>query len=68
MNTLPSHKRLAVISALVEGSSIRSIERITGVHRDTICRLLVDVGGNCARIMDSRMRNLKLNYLQIDEA
>ena len=67
MNTLPLEKKLAVLSSLLEGSSIRSIERITGVHRDTICRLLVDVGGNCAWIMDSKMRNLKLNYLQIDE-
>lgn len=68
MNTLSIDKKLAVISSLLEGSSIRSIERITGVHRDTICRLLIEVGGNCGRIMDAKMRNLRLNYLQIDEA
>ncbi|MGH7773274.1 MAG: helix-turn-helix domain-containing protein, partial [Candidatus Binatia bacterium] len=44
MNTLKTEKKLAVISALVEGNSIRSIERMTGVHRDTIMRLLTSVG------------------------
>jgi len=68
MNTLPTDKKLAVLSSLLEGSSVRATERMTGVHRDTICRLLADVGENCARIMDSRMRNLRLQYLQIDEA
>lgn len=43
-NTLSTDKQIAVISALAEGSSIRSIERITGVHRDTIMRLGVRIG------------------------
>ncbi len=38
MNKLKKDKQLAVISALVEGNSIRSVERMTGVHRDTIMR------------------------------
>ncbi len=38
-NVLSTDKQIAVIGALAEGSSIRSIERITGVHRDTIMRL-----------------------------
>ncbi len=38
-NVLPMEKKVAVISALAEGSGIRQIERITGVHRDTIMRL-----------------------------
>jgi len=68
MNTLSEVKKLAVISSLVEGNSIRSTERMTGVHRDTICRLLVEVGNNCSQIMDAKMRNLHLRYLQLDEA
>jgi transposase-like protein len=40
-NILSTDKKIAVIGALTEGSSIRSIERITGVHRDTIMRLKV---------------------------
>jgi transposase-like protein len=43
MNKLKNEKKEAVIGALVEGNSIRSTERMTGVHRDTIMRLLVEV-------------------------
>ncbi len=43
-NVLPIEKQVAIISALAEGSGIRQIERITGVHRDTIMRLGVRVG------------------------
>src|SRR6202035_1669948 len=67
MNKLKSEKKEAVISALVEGNSIRSTERMTGVHRDTIMRLLVDVGSGCARLMDERMRDLELSQVQVDE-
>ena len=44
MNILKTEKQEMVIGGLVEGSSIRSIERMTGVHRDTIMRLMVGVG------------------------
>ncbi len=55
-NVLPKDKQIAVISSLCEGSSIRSIERITDVHRDTIMRLGVKVGQGCTAIMDAEMR------------
>jgi len=48
---LSKDKQVAVIGALSEGSSIRSIERITGVHRDTIMRLGVRVGQGCAALL-----------------
>lgn len=51
-NVLNTDKQIAVIAALAEGSSIRSIERITGVHRDTIMRLGVKVGQGCTALMD----------------
>ena len=51
-------RRTQVIAALVEGNSIRSIERMTGIHRDTIMRLLVETGISCAAIMDEKMREL----------
>ena len=66
-NVLNTDKRIAVIGALAEGSSIRSIERITGVHRDTIMRLGVKVGKGCASVMDSKMRNLPCRRLEMDE-
>ncbi len=66
-NVLNTDKQIAVIGALTEGSSIRSIERITGVHRDTIMRLGVKVGQGCAKVLDSPMRNLSCNRLEMDE-
>jgi IS1 family transposase len=66
-NVLSTDKKIAVIGALAEGSSIRSIERITGVHRDTIMRLGVKVGQGCAAIMDAKMRNLSCKRLEMDE-
>src|SRR5260370_32099000 len=66
-NVLNTDKKIAVIGALAEGSSIRSIERITGVHRDTIMRLGVKVGEGCTAMMDSKMRNLSCKRLEMDE-
>lgn len=67
MNKLKSHKQEMVISALVEGSSIRSTERMTGVHRDTIMRLTVRVGNACKELMDRKMVNLQCKNIQLDE-
>src|SRR3972149_2934950 len=67
MNQLKKEKQLAVISALVEGCSIRSTERMTGVHRDTIMRLLNRVGENCQRILDEKMHGFHSKFLEIDE-
>jgi hypothetical protein len=47
-NVLNKDKQIAVIGALAEGSSIRSIERMTGIHRDTIMRLGIRVGHKVA--------------------
>ncbi len=66
-NVLPTDKKIQVIAALAEGSSIRSIERMTGIHRDTVMRLGVKVGQGCTRLMDEKMRNLSCNRLEMDE-
>ena len=66
-NVLGTDKKIAIIAALTEGSSIRSIERITGVHRDTIMRLGMKVGQGCMSLMDARMRNLPCTRLEVDE-
>jgi IS1 family transposase len=66
-NHLSIDKKIAVTAALAEGSSIRSIERMTGVHRDTIMRLGVRVGQGCARLLDAKMRNLNSTSIQVDE-
>jgi IS1 family transposase len=66
-NILSTDKQIAAIGALAEGSSIRSIERMTGVHRDTIMRLGVKVGQGCAALMDAKMRDLPCTRLEMDE-
>jgi IS1 family transposase len=66
-NVLLKEKQVAVISALAEGSGIRSIERMTGINRNTIMNLGVRVGQGCAAILDDKMRGLKCNLLQFDE-
>ncbi|HEX4765600.1 MAG TPA: hypothetical protein VH414_04910 [Lichenihabitans sp.] len=67
MNRLSLDRRTQAIGCLVEGNSIRSVERMTGIHRDTIMRLLVEVGTGCEAIMDAEMRDLPCQRLQIDE-
>jgi len=66
-NILPKDKQIAVIGGLAEGNGIRQIERITGIHRDTIMRLGVKVGQGCAALLDAKMRNLTCHHLQFDE-
>jgi len=66
-NILPIEKKVAVISMLCEGSSIRAIERITGVQKKTIGRLAVRVGAACKAIMDEKMRNLTCKQIEVDE-
>ena len=67
MYTLSAEKKLAVISALVEGNSIRSISRMTDVDRNTITSLLVKTGDYCNDLLDGTMRNLRCGYVQCDE-
>lgn len=52
---------------LAEGNSIRSVERVTGVHRDTIMRLGLKVGTRCAQILDEEMKNIPCKNIQVDE-
>ena len=66
-NVLKPERQKQVLHMLLEGNSIRSTERVTGVHRDTICRLLVRFGQACKAFMDSQLRNLTLDHVEVDE-
>lgn len=66
-NHLGKDKQIAITAALAEGSSIRSIERMTGIHRDTIMRLGVRIGQGCAQLLDQKMRDLDCRSIQVDE-
>ena len=64
---LPDDKAVTCLSMLVEGMSIRSIERITGVHRDTVLRLLETVGKKCLWIQENLVKNVKVKFVEADE-
>ena len=64
---LPEDKALLVLQLLVEGNSIRSIERITGCEKKTICTLLRIAGERCEDLMNRTMRKVRVNDLQLDE-
>src|SRR5579863_7057190 len=67
MNRTPLARRTQIINCLVEGNSIRSTERMTDTHRDTIMRLMVEVGTGCAALANDQMRNLDCRRIQCDE-
>jgi len=65
--TLADDKALSVLSHLIEGCSIRTTERLTGVHRDTIMRLLLMAGTKCEVFMHNRIQGLKAQDVECDE-
>ena len=65
-HSFPS-QRIQVLQHLVEGNTIRSTTRLTGVNRDTIANLLVSFGARCAEFMDRKFRGLHLDHIEIDE-
>jgi IS1 family transposase len=67
VNKLKPDLQEAVIGALVEGSSIRSVERMTGVHRDTIMRLMVRVGIAADGLLKALVRDVKCERIEVDE-
>src|SRR5712692_10282167 len=67
MNKLRREKQAQVISALVEGNSIRATVRMTGVSKDAVTRLLVRLGSAAAEYQDRALRNLKCKRIQCDE-
>jgi len=67
MNRISRDRQTQIIGCLVEGNSIRSTERMTETHRDTIMRLMISAGEVCANLMDERMRNLSCRRIQLDE-
>lgn len=67
MNKLPLKTRVQILSMLVEGSSMRSISRITGVSINTVTKLLVDAGEACAAYHDENVIGVRAQLVQCDE-
>ena len=67
MNRTPLGRRTQIINCLVEGNFIRSTERMTNTHRDTVMRLMVEVGTGCAALAHKQMRDLPCQRIEVDE-
>jgi IS1 family transposase len=67
MNKLSIEERKQIVAALVEGNSLRAISRMTGASRNTINKLLIDLGTACSAYQDKVFRNLKCKRIQCDE-
>lgn len=67
MNKLPLKTRVQILDMLCEGSSMRSITRITGVSINTVSKLLEDAGDVCATFHDEHARGVKAKRVQVDE-
>ena len=67
MNRLAISQRAQVVASLVEGNSIRSTVRMTGVAKNTVVKLLVELGAACVDYQDQTIRNLPCRRIQVDE-
>jgi IS1 family transposase len=67
MNKLSTAKRTQVVAALVEGNSIRATVQMTGAAKNTVVKLLVELGEACDRFQDEALRNLPCKRIQADE-
>jgi transposase-like protein/IS1 family transposase len=64
---LPLPKATMILNMLLEGMSIRSVQRLTGVEKKTILKLLVLAGERCERLMNDKIKGLKVQDVQADE-
>jgi IS1 family transposase len=67
MNRLSTEQRARIIGCLVEGNSIRATVRMTGAAKNTISKLLLDLGSACSDYQDRVLRNLPCERVQVDE-
>lgn len=67
MNKLSLERRTQVVKALVEGCSINCTVRMTGVAKNTILKLLADLGSACLDHQETTLRNLNLRFIECDE-
>jgi len=65
--TVPMEKAVLALKLLIEGSSVRTVERITDLHRDTICRLLILAGEKCEKILGKVIMSVPVKDVECDE-
>jgi hypothetical protein len=66
-NVLKPEKRAAIVAALTEGNSIRATARMVDVSKDTVMKLLVDLGAACADFFDAAVNHIDAERIQVDE-
>src|SRR5579863_9584305 len=64
---LPVQKAELALHMLTEGSSVRTVERVTGIEKKTILRLLVQVGQGCEKLLPELVRGAAVRDVQADE-
>ena len=67
MNRLTTEDRVRILAVLCEGVGINAACRDTGASKNTVLKLVADVGQACALYQDQVMRNVKITQLQVDE-
>ncbi len=67
MNRLGSEQRARVVGCLVEGMSIRATVRVTGAAKNTVTKLLVDLGTACSEYQDGALQHLNAHRIECDE-
>jgi hypothetical protein len=67
MNRLATQDRVAILTALSEGVGVNAACRITGASKNTVLKLLADVGSACSAYQDQTMRKLTITQVQVDE-
>ena len=67
MNKLDNAKRTQIITALIEGNSVRATARMTGCSKNTIQKLTLELGAACSEYLNRTLVNLKSERVQIDE-
>ncbi|MEX2286865.1 MAG: helix-turn-helix domain-containing protein [Planctomycetaceae bacterium] len=66
-NVLKREKQIAILKLLSEGNSIRSVVRLTGIHKSTVMRFMVRFGEQCREFLDLSLCNLHLEHVELDE-
>src|SRR4051812_33803794 len=66
-NVLKREKQIQILKLLAEGNSIRSVVRLTGIHKSTVMRFMVRFGNDCRDFLDLALCNLSLEHVELDE-
>ncbi|HKV92745.1 MAG TPA: IS1 family transposase [Candidatus Angelobacter sp.] len=66
-HTTANEKAVQALSMMLEGMSVRAISRITGLHKNTILALMLTAAQNAQRVLETRISNIKANYVECDE-